>query len=67
MRFGHRMKYLEMKTANKTQTMVERMREIRDQVSSDIMNMSLTEERAYLAEQLKKLKAKRKRRTGNKR
>ncbi|MEQ8904006.1 hypothetical protein [Ekhidna sp.] len=49
-----------MKTATKTQTMVERMREIRDQVSHDIMNMSLTEERAYLAEQLKKLKAKHK-------
>jgi predicted oxidoreductase len=49
-----------MKTATSTQTMVERMREIRDQVSHDIMNMSLKEERAYLAEQLKKLKAKRK-------
>jgi len=54
------MKYLEMKTANRTQTMLERMREIRDEVSNDIMNMSLAEERAYLAEQLKKLKAKRK-------
>lgn len=49
-----------MKTATSTQTMVERMREIRDQVSHDIMNMSLAEERAYLAEQLKKLKSKRK-------
>ena len=39
--------------------MVKRMREIRDQVSHDIMNMSLAEERAYLAEQLKKLKSKR--------
>ena len=54
------MKYLEMKTANRTQSMVDRMREIRDEVSSDIMNMSLAEQRAYLAEQLKKLKAKRK-------
>ncbi len=49
-----------MKTANRMQTMLERMREIRDEVSNDIMNMSLAEERAYLAEQLKKLKAKRK-------
>ena len=48
-----------MKTATKTKTMVERMREIRDQVSKDIMNMSLEEERAYLSEQLKKLKEKR--------
>ena len=48
-----------MKAATSTQTMVERMREIRDQVSQDIMNMSLTEERTYLAEQLRKLKAKR--------
>ncbi len=39
--------------------MVERMREIRDQVSHDIMNMSIAEERAYLADQLKKLKSKR--------
>ncbi len=36
------------------------MREIRDQVSQEIISMSLTEERAYLAEQLQKLKAKRK-------
>jgi predicted oxidoreductase len=48
-----------MKTATRTETMVERMREIRNQVSQDIMNMSLAEERAYLAEQLKKLKSKR--------
>ena len=48
-----------MKTATRTQTMVERMREIRDQISHDIMNMSAAEERAYLAEQLKKLKSKR--------
>ena len=40
--------------------MVERMREIRDQVSKDIMNMSLAEEQAYLSEQLKKLKSERK-------
>ena len=40
--------------------MVQRMREIRDQVSHDIMNMSFTEEKTYIAEQLKKLKAKRK-------
>ena len=49
-----------MKAANKKQTTVERMREIRDQVSHDIMNMSLTDERAYLKEQIKKLKAERK-------
>lgn len=35
------------------------MREIRNQVSQDIMNMSLAEERVYLAEQIKKLKSKR--------
>ncbi|MEQ8881020.1 MAG: hypothetical protein RLQ12_15360, partial [Cyclobacteriaceae bacterium] len=52
-------KYLEMKTATKTKTMVERMREIRDQVSQDIINMSLEEERAYLSEQINKLKEKR--------
>ena len=65
MRSEHRTKYLEMKTAIRTQTMVERMREIRKQVSHDIMNMSLVEERAYLSEQLQKLKAKRKKATGN--
>ena len=45
--------------------MIERMREIRNEVSHDIMNMSLKEERSYLSEQLKKLKAKRKKATGN--
>ncbi len=39
--------------------MVERMREIRDEVSHDIMNMSLEEEKAYITEQLNKLKNKR--------
>ncbi len=39
--------------------MVERMREIRDQVSHDIMNMSLDEEKAYITEQLNKLKSQR--------
>lgn len=36
------------------------MREIREKVSQEIMNMSLEEERAYLAKQLKKLKTERK-------
>lgn len=49
-----------MKTATNAQTMVERMREIREEVSQDIMNMTLTEERAYIAEKLQKLKAGRK-------
>ncbi len=48
-----------MKATTKTQKMVERMREIRDQVSRDIMNMSVAEEQAYLSEQLKMLKEKR--------
>ena len=61
------MKYLVMKAATKTQTTIERMREIRDQVSEQIMNMSLEEERAYLTEELKKLKKKRNKPTGNKR
>lgn len=43
----------------KNQTIVERMREIRDQLSHDIMNMSLAEEQAHLSEQLQKLKTKR--------
>ncbi len=32
------------------------MREIRNQVSSDIMNMSLEEEKAYIVKQLNELK-----------
>lgn len=59
MKSEHLMKYLAMKTVTKTKTMIERMREIRDQVSQDIMNMSLEEERAYLSEQIEKLKQKR--------
>ena len=39
--------------------MTERMREIRDQVSLDIIDMSLEEEKAYLRKQLKTLKNKR--------
>lgn len=39
--------------------MVERMREIREEVSHEIMTMTIAEERAYLAEGLKNLKAKR--------
>jgi hypothetical protein len=49
-----------MKTANRTQTMVERMREIREQVSHEIMNLSLKQEKAYIFDELKKLKAERK-------
>ena len=48
-----------MKTATKKQTMVERMREIRDEVSHKIMNMSLEEERQYIQRQLDELKRKR--------
>ncbi|MEQ6120088.1 hypothetical protein [Reichenbachiella sp. MALMAid0571] len=48
-----------MKTTTKFPKMVERMREIRDEVSHDIMNMSLEEEKAYIADQLNKLKIKR--------
>ncbi|MEQ8471205.1 MAG: hypothetical protein RIC35_08465 [Marinoscillum sp.] len=48
-----------MKTANKTKKMVERMREIRDEVSHKIMNMSLEEERKYVQQQLDELKRKR--------
>lgn len=48
-----------MKTETSKPAMVEHMREIRDQLSNEIMNMTLAEERAYISEQLKKLKAKR--------
>jgi hypothetical protein len=48
-----------MKTVKRKQSMVDQMREIREQISCDIMNMSLAEERAYLNKQLKKLKEKR--------
>jgi hypothetical protein len=40
--------------------MVERMREIREQVSHEIMNLSLKQEKAYIFDALKKLKAERK-------
>lgn len=46
-----------MKAETKTKSMVERMREIREQVSKDIMDLTLEEERAYISDQLKKLKA----------
>ncbi len=53
------MKYLVMKKINKSTKMVERMREIRDLVSKEIMNMSLEEEKAYIKQQLNELKNKR--------
>ncbi len=49
-----------MKIATRSNTMIQRMREIRDQISREIMNMSWAEERAYISEELKKLKAERK-------
>ncbi len=39
--------------------MVERMREIRDQLSREIMNMSFEEEKTYIRQQLIELKNKR--------
>jgi len=39
--------------------MVERMREIRDLVSKEIMNMSLEEEKVYIKQQLNELKNRR--------
>lgn len=53
------MKFLAMKKTNKSTKMVERMREIRDQVSIEIMNMSLEEEKAYIKQQLNDLKNRR--------
>gem|GEM_PF-1749426 len=53
------MKYLVMKKINKSTKMVERMREIRDLVSKEIMNMSLEEEKVYIKQQLNELKNRR--------
>ena len=43
----------------KEPTMIERMRAIRDEVSQDIMWMSLSEERSYISTELLKLKSER--------
>ena len=46
-----------MKTKDKTVRTIERMREIRDQLSLEIMNMSLMEEKEFIERELKKLKS----------
>ncbi len=48
-----------MKKINESTKMVKRMREIRDLVSKEIMNMSLAEEKAYIKQQLIELKNRR--------
>jgi hypothetical protein len=49
-----------MKTQRIKTGIVHKMREIRDRVSLDIMNMSLDEEKNFIKEQLSELKKKRK-------
>lgn len=49
-----------MKTQRIKTGIVVRMREIRDKVSCDIMDMSLDEEKNFIKEQLFELKKKRK-------
>jgi hypothetical protein len=51
-----------MKATTEKIKMIDRMREIREELSKEIMNMSFAEEKIYLSEQLKKLKAKREKR-----
>jgi hypothetical protein len=51
-----------MKATTEKIKMIDRMREIREELSKEIMNMSFAEEKIYLSEQLKKFKAKREKR-----
>lgn len=50
-----------MKTQQSKQGIVKAMRQIRDKFSSEIMEMTLTEEKAYIKEQIAKMKLKRER------
>lgn len=47
-----------MKTTVIEKGMVQKMREIRDSLNVEIMNMTFDEEKAFINEQLKKLRAK---------
>ena len=47
-----------MKTTAIEKRMVKKMREIRDSLNLEIMNMTFEEEKAYLKTQLEKLKSK---------
>ena len=47
-----------MKTTAIEKGMVQKMREIRDSLNVEIMNMTFEEEKAYLKSQLEKLKSK---------
>jgi hypothetical protein len=50
-----------MKTQQSKQGIVKTMREIRDKFSSEIMEMTLEEQKEYIREQIAKIKAKRER------
>lgn len=56
----HQKKFLIMKTQRSKTGIVHKMREIRDKVSFDIMEMSLDEEKNFIKKQLSELKRKRK-------
>jgi len=47
-----------MKTPNETKGIVQKMRSIRDKLSSDITNMTLEQEKEFIRTQLSVLKSK---------
>jgi hypothetical protein len=51
-------KYSNMKTEKKTKSMVQRMREIREKVSQEIINLSLEDEKKFIEKRLNELKKK---------
>lgn len=51
-----------MKTANKRTDSVKRMRDIRDKLSIEIMDMSFEQEKEFIQNQLSKLRIKKSRR-----
>ena len=61
LRLEHQEKFLIMKTQQSKPGIVKAMRQIRDKFSNEIMEMTLAEEKAYIKEQIAKIKLKRER------
>lgn len=58
MKYEHRKKYLIMKTKSNKTELVKKMREIRDKLSHEIMDLTFEQEKEYIKNQLVQLKLK---------
>ena len=57
MKYEHQRKFLIMNKIESKTGLVKKMRQIREKLSSEILDMSFEQEKLFLQNQLKKLKA----------